>query len=209
MMYSINIKIIYARAIALLRVDTRRLRLLAYCKKERIMEFIKKNLLAVIVAGAAVLALILGLIFPGVVAEMNGGKFTIGILGMAFGGAEYKVSAGGTTMTAKIGDGGMSIFGLISLIALLVGLVLVVVSMLKGQEASFIGSALIAFAGVCMLLLLVAGTDVSQTVAGTTRTTKFTTMFEEFKLGFGAIIYAIIAIIGGGLGVLNKFKKII
>ena len=173
------------------------------------MEFIKKNLLAIIVAGAAVLALIFGLILPGVSAEMGGATYTIGILGMAFGGAEYKVSAGGATMTAKVGDGGMSIFGLISLVALIVGIVLTIVSMFKDGKLGFIGSILIAVAGVCMLLLLVVGTDVSQTFGGQTYTSKFAETFEQFKLGIGAIIYAILAILGGAFGILNKFKKIV
>ena len=173
------------------------------------MEFIKKNLLAIIVAGAAVLALILGMILPGVVAEMGGAKYSVGILGMAFGGAEYKVSAGGVSATAKIGDGGMSIFGLLSVIALIAGIVLVIVSIFKGEKLAFIGSILIAVAGLFMLLLLVAGTDVSQTISGTKYSAKFTETFEEFKLGFGAILYAILAIAGGAFGILNKFKKIV
>ena len=38
---------------------------------------------------------------------------------------------------------------------------------------------------------------------------KFTETFEEFKLGFGAIVYAILAIAGGAFGIVNKFKKIV
>lgn len=173
------------------------------------MEFIKKNLLAIIVAGAAVLALILGIVLPGVTAEMGGATYTIGILGMAFGGAEYKVSADVATMTAKIGDGGMSIFGLISIIALAAGIVLTIVSIFKGEKLGFIGAILVAVAGVCMLLLLVAGTEVSQVFGGQTYTSTFAETFEQFKLGIGAIIYAILAILGGGFGILNKFKKIV
>lgn len=170
------------------------------------MEFIKKNLLAVIVAGAAVLALILGMILPGVTAEMGGATYTIGILGMAFGSAEYKVSAGGVSATAKVGDGGMSIFGLISIIALLAGIALVIVSIfVKDKKLDFIGAICIALAGVFMLLLLVAGTDVSYAYGAQS----FAETFEKFKLGFGAIIYAILAILGGGFGILNKFKKIV
>ena len=174
------------------------------------MEFIKKNLLAVIVAGAGLLALILGLILPGAAAEMGGIDYSIGLLGMAFGGAEYKMSAGGQTATFKVGDGGMSIFGVLSIVALVAGIALVIVSMfVKDKKLDFIGSILVAVAGVFMLLLLVAGTDITQTYGGTTNTAKFTEVYEEFKLGIGAILYAIIAILGGAFGIVNKFKKII
>ena len=173
------------------------------------MEFIKKNLLAVIVAGAAVLALILGMIFPGAVAEMGGAKYTVATLGLAFGGAKYKVSAEGMSATAKVGDGGASIFGLLSVLALIAGIVLVILSIKKGEKLAFIGSILVAVAGLFMLLLLVAGTDVTQTIAGTKYSAKFTETFEQFKLGFGAIVYAILAIAGGAFGIVNKFKKLI
>ena len=169
------------------------------------MEFIKKNLLAIIVAGAAVLALIFGLILPGAVLEEHGAEISFSVLGLAFGGAEYKVSVGGATITEKLGDGGMSIFGLISLVALIVGIVLIVMSMFKDGKLGFIGSILIAVAGVCMLLLLVAGTEISSGAY----TQSFAKTFEQFKLGAGAIIYAIIAILGGGFGILNKYKKIV
>ena len=170
------------------------------------MEFIKKNLLAIIVAGAGVLALILGMILPGAVAEMGGIDYSIAILGLAFGGAELKASAGGQSATMKVGDGGMSIFGLISIIALVVGIALVIASIfVKDKKFDFIGAILVAVAGVFMLLLLVAGTDLTNNG----QTAKFTEVYEEFKLGIGAIIYAIIAILGGAFGILNKFKKII
>ena len=169
------------------------------------MEFIKKNLLAVIVAGAAVLALILGMIFPGVVLAEDGTKITIGTLGMAFGGAKYKVSAEGMSASYKLGDGGASIFGLLSVLALIAGIVLVILSIKKGEKLAFIGSILVAVAGLFMLLLLVAGTDLK--LAG--ETVKFKDMFEQFKLGFGAIVYAILAIAGGAFGIVNKFKKLI
>ena len=113
-------------------------------------------------------------------------------------------------LSAKVGDGGMSIFGLLSIVALVAGIALTIVSIfVKDKKLDFIGSILVAVAGVFMLLLLVAGTDVTQTYGNMTRTAKFTEVYEEFKLGIGAILYAIIAILGGAFGIVNKFKKII
>ena len=41
----------------------------------------------------------------------------------------------------------------------------------------------------------------------TTITEKFVEYFKEYNLAFGAILYAILAILGGGLGILSKIKK--
>ena len=162
------------------------------------MEFIKKNLLAIIVAGAGVLALILGMILPPI-ADVDG---EIKLFDLVFG---FNESQGGATAT-----GALSFFALISFVALIVGIVLTVVSIFKNEKLAFIGSILIAVAGVCMLFALVAGTDYTMSIAGKTMMkAKFTEVYEGFKLGIGAILYAIIAILGGAFGIVNKFKKIV
>lgn len=166
------------------------------------MDFIKKNLLAIIVAGAAVLALILGLVLPGATAEAFGETAKVDMVDLLFG---VKEEALGTKMT-----GGVSIFGLISLIALVAGLALTAVSVfVYDKNFDLIGAGLIAVAGVLMFLLLTAGTGFKQSLGEISSTTKFADIYEGFKLGAGAILYAIIAIIGGGFGVANKFVKII
>lgn len=162
------------------------------------MEFIKKNLLAIIVAGAAVLALILGMILPPV-ADVDG---EIKFFDIVFGFNESELGA-----TAS---GGMSLFGLVSFVALIAGIALTIVSMFKGEKLGFIGSILIAVAGVCMLLIFVAGTSYSVEYGGQVMfEAKFSELYDGLKLGAGAIIYAIIAILGGGFGILNKYKKIV
>ena len=166
------------------------------------MDFIKKNLLAIIVAGAAVVALILGLVLSGATAEVLGETAKVDMADLLFGVKEE-------TMGAKM-TGGVSIFGLISLIALVAGLALTVVSIfVEDKNFDLIGAGLIALAGVLMFLLLTAGTGFKQSFGEMSSTIKFAEVYEGFKLGAGAILYAIIAIIGGGFGVLNKFVKII
>ncbi len=163
------------------------------------MEFIKKNLLAIIVAGAAVLALILGIALTPI-ADVEG---EIKLFDLVFGVNE---SAMGATLS-----GGMSITGLVSFIALVAGIALTVVSMfVKDKKLDFIGSICIAVAGVLMLLVLTVGTDLVVTAAGQSQPyAKFSEIYEGLKLGIGTILYGVIAILGGGFGILNKFKKIV
>ena len=162
------------------------------------MEFIKKNLLAIIVAGAGVLALILGLALEPVAELGEEVKF----FDLVFGFNKEQMG-----MTAT---GGLSFFALISFVALIAGIALTIVSIFKNEKLAFIGAILVAVAGVCMLLALVAGTDYSIAVGGKTMmTAKFADLYEGYDLGIGAIIYGVIAILGGGFGIFNKFKKVI
>lgn len=162
------------------------------------MGFIKKNLLAIIIAGAGVLALILGMALEPVAELGEEVKFFELVFGF------NKTQMGATAV------GGMSFFALISFIALIAGIVLAVISMFKNEKLAFIGAILVAVAGVCMLLALVAGTNYTISVGGQkVMEAKFAELYESYKLGIGTIIYAIIAILGGAFGILNKFKKIV
>lgn len=191
---------------ALLRVKHADFACWQIAKRRKVMEFIKKNLLAVIVAGAGLLALILGLILPGATLTIGSETGTINFLGLVFGNATLTVSGGGASVAMKFGDGGMSIFGLISILALVAGIALTIVSIfVKDKKFDFIGAILVAVAGVFMFLLLVAGTDITSGAISTS----FADAYKEYSLGIGAILYAIIAILGGAFGIVNKFKKII
>ena len=172
---------------------------------------LKKYLSAIIVAGAAVLALIFGLILPGAAytSEVLGRTTTITVnfLGLVFGGATVTKQTGNTTSTATI-TGGMSTMGLISFLALIAGIALVVVSIfVKGKKFDFIGSICIAVAGVLAFFLLTGGTDVTTTLGGLA--IPFTEAFEDYSLGAGAIIYGIVATLGGAFGIVNNFKKLV
>ena len=177
---------------------------------------IKKLLPAIIVAGAALLAVIIALILPGATATQSAGGVEVSakasLIGMMFGGAKVTSEAMGVTMEMTYG-GGMSIFGLISFLALVAGIALIVVSIfVADKNLDFIGSICIAVAGVLVLLLLVAGTDITSiAMEGVEEATsaKFVDVYGEMKLGVGAIIYAILAIAGGAFGIVNKYKKIV
>ena len=168
----------------------------------------------IIVGGAAVLALIFGLILPGAGKVEEGllgtATYSVPFLGLAFGGATITTQTGNTSTTETL-TGGMSTMGLISFLALIAGIALVVVSIfVKGKKFDFIGSICIAVAGVLAFFLLTGGTDVVYEVIGnTTQNVEFTKKFSEYTLGAGAIIYGIIAILGGAFGIVNNFKKLI
>ena len=166
------------------------------------MEFIKKNLLAIIVAGAGVLALILGIALEPVAELGEEVKF----FDLVFGFNQKQVIPGVGTLTMT---GGLSITALVSFVALVAGIALSVISMFKNEKLAFIGAICIAVSGVLMLLALVVGTEVTQAMGANSMSIKFSDLYEGYKLGIGTIIYAIIAILGGAFGILNKFKKIV
>lgn len=184
--------------------------------KKKVQSFLP----AIIVGGAAVLALIFGLILPGAVATTEQSGLTINVtvnlLGIMFGSAKVISSTesalGNITQESTL-NGGMSIFGLISLIALIAGIALVVVSIfVKGKKFDFIGAICIAAAGILVLFTLTCGTDVTGVTMGSNTinsTESFVEAYEGFSLGAGAIIYGIIAILGGAFGIVNNFKKLI
>ncbi len=170
------------------------------------MEFIKKNLLAIIVAGAGVIALIYGLFLPGAQLTIGNQTGTINFLGLVFGGPKITISSGDASITSDFGNGGISIFGLISFIALIAGIALTIASIfVKDKKFDFIGAILIAVAGVLIFLLLTVGTELTSGPVSVT----FAEVYDKYSLGIGAILYGVFAILGGGFGILNKFKKII
>ena len=168
-----------------------------------------KGATAIIVLFAGILALVSALIFPAISRKLGEeSSITANIFGMAFGGATLTTTIKSTTTSVAI-TGGMSIFALISIIALFMGIALSVMSIFsKNKNLDFLGAILVTISGVLMLFLLTAGTDVvTAEIGSTTITEKFVEYFKEFNLAFGAILYAILAILGGGLGILSKIKK--
>ena len=166
------------------------------------MEFIKKNLLAIIVAGAGVLALILGLALEPVAELGEDVKF----FDLVFGFNQSQEIPGYGTLTMT---GGISLTALVSFVALIAGIALTIVSIFKNEKLAFIGAICIAVAGVLMLLALTVGTEVTQSIGAQKMTFKFADLYEGYDLGIGSIIYGVLAILGGGFGIFNKFKKVI
>ena len=168
-----------------------------------IMDLIKKNKTAVLVAFAAFLALFFALILPGVKGSFEGVTISAKTLAVAFGGADYEYTSSAGHSGTLSTTGGMSIFGLISVLLLFLSIVLAAASVfVEGKNLDSFASLLLFVSGIFMLLLLVAGTDV--TLMGTK--VEFSEVKDAYniKLSIGAIIYAIVAILGGAFGIYNK-----
>ena len=173
------------------------------------MDFIKKNLSAVIVAVCGLVAIILSLFLAGVIynpeAELVS---TVSLIGMIFGSGTM-VMTGKNPFTGEITKenvqltGGGSTFALISFVVLVIALLIAVLAMFKDNKFSAIAGLLLIVSGVLMFLLLSAGSSitVSESLGLSQEFTKF---FEGYRLGIGAIIYAILSILGGALGILTS-----
>ena len=177
-----------------------------------------KNLPIFIVVGLVALALILAIFLPGAtyyqeettlgVTSSQSNK--INLYSLIFGGISGTAvsTIGNTVTTNEISAlGGMSIFALISFILLVLGLVAVAASLVvKDKKLDLIGSALLVLAGILMFLLLVAGADLTIEGALQNHVVTFKETFEGYKLGIGAILYSILAILAGLFGGFNALK---
>lgn len=173
-------------------------------------DFIKKNLATLIVAGAGLLAFIFCLFLPGIVASNKYGATKFSLINFMLGIGKYTSESTSGVISKGSIDGGLSIFGLLSFICLIAGIGLTIASIfIKDKKLDFIGSILIVVAGIFAFMLLVAGTDVTQKIGSQTVATSFSKTFQLFKLGAGAYVYGILAILGGGFGIANKFLKIV
>ncbi|MBR2321309.1 MAG: hypothetical protein IKA57_04155, partial [Clostridia bacterium] len=173
----------------------------------------KNKLPVLIVIGAAILALLFALIMPGakMVQKMGTSEvvYKANLIGLMFGSTEVVATLGSKTQSITY-DGGMSIFGLISFIALVGGLALTVLSFfVADKKFDTIGAVLVALAGVLVLFLLTAGTDLTgyNGIDMSAHPAEFKEVYENYKLGVGAILYAIVAILGGGIGLVMSRKK--
>lgn len=190
----------------------------------------KALLPVIIVAGTAIISLLMILFLQGATKTVTEvgvltTKTTISVVsfkGLIFGGGPKVVTVNNGNPTSLTYEGGMSTFGIISLILLVLGVLTVASSIFftdKKQEKTssiifLVGSSLIALAGLCMLLVLAGGSALitAKTVIGnqTFQTTStFAKYFEGFTLASGPIVYALLAILGGGFGVANHFLKIV
>ena len=173
-------------------------------------DFIKKNLATLIVAGAGLLAFIFCLFLPGISYKMGDGRTDVAIIGLMFGRSTAVSKSAGAKVEMVI-NGGLSIFGLLSFLCLIAGIGLTIASIfVKDKKFDFIGSILIVVAGIFAFMLLVACTDITK-MAGEKlpKPEAFKEVFGDFKLGAGVYVYGILAILGGGFGIANKFLKIV
>ena len=163
------------------------------------------NVLQIIAAVFAVLAIVC-LFLPGVsqkASEMGTtATISISLIGLVFGGGPLKVTFSGEGASANTSadyKGGMSIFGLLAFVLLIVAIVLAIVAIVMKKSNLLIPAGAVAVvAGICVLLVMVVGTA--------SEGTAFKDIMDlyNFKLGIGSILFAVSAILGGGLLVASK-----
>ncbi len=159
------------------------------------------HILQIVAAAFGVLAII-SLFLAGVGASVSQMGVTVSVsislIGLMFGNGSIKTA--GVSVGYK---GGMSYFGLIAFILLIVAIVLAIVAVvMKKSNLLMVAGAVAVIAGICVLLVLVAGTKVSSASVDTA--VSFKAFMEGLKLGVGTILFAISAILGGGLLVASK-----
>ena len=171
------------------------------------MNFIRKNFFALVVMLTSILAFVFVLVLNGISGSAIDEKYCINTLGLIFGNATIQVNIKGALASATL-NGGMSITGLISIISLGVGFVLAVLSMFFRKSAlDYYGAVLLVVSGVLMLLLFNMGTQVM--VAGNRYDFRTFVNVYNLKLGTGAIVYGITAIVGGVIGIFIEEKNLI
>ena len=177
-----------------------------------------KNTSTFILIGIIVLALLFALILPGAVLDDDAGHREAGLYGFAFGNIplksvfiEYMFGEEMTIRGAYLGS--FSIFAIISLSLMVIALIALVLAFItKNQIFNYIACVLMILAGITMLLLLTEGTNIKASVLEGVKVKQnlsFKKVFENYKLGAGAILYSLFTICGGALGIYNYYKKII
>ena len=166
------------------------------------VKFIKTNFSAIILIIAGLIALLSTIVFPGITTHY--GYIHTNLWGLMFGNAAFSNESYIT--------GGLSTFGLISFIVLCVGIGFAVTSIFKkNKNLEFIGAICIMVAGFLMLFVMEVGTDVvtityedGSSIGGG----GFLLYFLDYQYYIGAIVYVFVAMLGGAMGIANKFKKL-
>ena len=152
-----------------------------------------------------------------VVIEIFGNKSTTiynaQLFGLVFGNGQ--ITSGDKISTL---NGGMSIFGLISFVLLVVAIATQVVAtfvkLKKTDLIRLVSAACFVVAGILMFFLKTAGTDVILVSGGSDlggfigeQKAAFVDVFEDYTLGAGAIVYAILSLLAGASVIVPKFLK--
>lgn len=163
--------------------------------------FNKKFLSTIVPAACGVLAILFALFLSGAQLSEEGGKVTIKLIGLIFGGA--KVVAKSDYMSMSIDySGGMSIFGILAFLAIVGGIALLVLTFLKENNLfALVGNGLLVIGGLAIFFVFIAGTKVN--MQGVEM--GFTEFIADLKLGFGVYFWAILCVLGGGAGLAAKY----
>ena len=190
-------------------------------KTKKFLPWILKGVAALF----AILALVFMFVLPGVSysAKEQGvsGKMWIVMSSLVFGGGVVKVDTLGVKLDMFKFKGGLSIFGLIAFVLLVVGLIALVLSFVLKDKSKIrvldiisklfvlIAGGAFLVAGVCALLITVAGTSVTTTellssIAAETKVS-FKEFLENMNLGTGAILFAVFGILSGATLLVDQF----
>ena len=190
------------------------------------MNFIKKNSTTLIGLTTGLIALLCAIFLPAAAVHELINWYCdfwdyVTIIGLAFGCADmfnYFCPMIGKNQgqqsiiaTARV-YGGMSIFALVSVVLLIVGIVLLVISLFtKKKNLNLIGSICLALSGIFIFFILELGTDIDRIISNKGTIYDNDYMFEKFyglyKLDIGTLFYALATIFGGAIGILDFFKK--
>lgn len=180
------------------------------------MRFVKANLSALLVISTGLIAIILLLIFPAAIHDGHDqtGDYwvnSVDFWGFIFGymhriATQYPTNGTPFVYGTSMYDGGISIFGVIFFIFLVLSLILVILSIVtKRKILEIIGSILIILSGICIFLLLEVGTNV---ICGN-YPQQFINEFFNYRLSDSVIIIGIITIFTGAFSCISYFRKLL
>lgn len=114
--------------------------------------------------------------------------------------------------TSKL-DGGISYFAFLSFFIVFAGVLLVLADLcVENKKLGLVGSALLIFGGLLILLVLNNGTDLHKEVESIFNTANrysvsFKDYYEEYSLGIGTYAWLILCVIGGICGFLGANEE--
>lgn len=173
----------------------------------------QKNMILRLVAIACAVLAFVFMFLPGLSAkeEVMGQTVSgsIGLFGLVFGSGTKASKMGSISADVKF-KGGMSIFALLAFLCLVAAIVVLVLSLVMKGKTNFvlIGAGLLVLAGIFVLLVKVAGTNITS-LAGEVLPEKvsFKDFIDGMNLGIGSILFAVFAILGGASAAASNFVK--
>ena len=184
---------------------------------EKFKQFCKEHMSAIVLLSAAVLSFIFFFTMSGVkMTQVESGiemVCTVPLSGVAFGSSKVNAqyNYGGVNFDASIPfSGGLSVFGLISFILLLVSMALIIYAMIKkNAKIELYGAICLLISGICMFLVLVAGSDVVADLSSFGQekmAESFREFYEDTHISVGVYFYGIVCILGSAFGIYRYFK---
>lgn len=154
-----------------------------------------------------IISLVLIFIVTGALIQTDNSKATVPLMGLVFGSPTI-TSTIGKINTSISYTGGMSLTGIISFVLLIIGILFLAISIYKKSKLiSFIGNGCLIASGIVMFFVLNTGLDFTTEIGSFEIKTNFVDFYKNYSIAFGTIIYSILNIVGGGVGLLFPFLK--